>query len=64
VGRIPGTGRLERIVFADNGGEIRPESLFGDLHQRIRGGRQGPDGPLYLLTDENDGALLLVEPVD
>jgi glucose/arabinose dehydrogenase len=24
--------------------------------------RQGPDGLLYLLTDENDGALLKIEP--
>jgi glucose/arabinose dehydrogenase len=64
VGRLPRTGRLERIVFADNGGELRRESLFGDLHQRIRDVRQGPDGLLYLLTAENDGALLVVEPVD
>jgi glucose/arabinose dehydrogenase len=26
--------------------------------------RQGPDGLLYLLTDEEDGALLRIEPVD
>jgi len=64
VGRIPGTGRLERIVFADNGGEIRRESMFGELHQRIRDVREGPDGLLYLLTDEPDGALLVIEPAD
>ena len=32
-----------------------------------RGGRsdikQGPDGLLYVLTEEADGALLLIEPV-
>lgn len=64
VGRIPRTGRLERIVFADNGGEIRRESLFGDLRQRIRDVREGPDGLLYLLTDEPAGALLVIEPAD
>ena len=64
VGRIPGTGRLERIVFADNGGELRRESLFGDLKQRIRDVREGPDGLLYMLTAENDGALLVIEPLD
>jgi len=64
VGRIPRTGRLERIVFAENGGEIRRESLLGDLHQRIRNVREGPDGLLYLLTDEADGALLVIEPAD
>jgi glucose/arabinose dehydrogenase len=64
VGRIPRTGRLERIVFAENGGEIRRESLLGDLHQRIRDVREGPDGLLYLLTDEADGALLVIEPAE
>jgi len=64
VGRIPGTGRLERIVFADNGGEIRRESLLGEFRQRIRDVREGPDGLLYLLTDEADGALLVIEAAD
>jgi glucose/arabinose dehydrogenase len=62
VGRVPGTGNLQRIVFAANGGEIRRETLLADLHQRIRDVRQGPDGLLYLLTDEDDGALLVIEP--
>jgi glucose/arabinose dehydrogenase len=62
VGRIGGTGRVDRIVFADNGGEIRRESLLGELHQRIRYVREGPDGLLYLLTDEQDGELLVIEP--
>jgi aldose sugar dehydrogenase len=61
VGRLPGTGNLQRIVFNQNG-EQRRESLLTDLHQRIRDVRQGPDGLLYLLTDENDGALLRIEP--
>src|SRR5689334_592123 len=60
VGRLPGTGNLQRIVFNQNG-EQRRESLLTDLHQRIRDVRQGPDGWLYLLTDENDGALLKIE---
>jgi len=62
VGRLPGTGNLQRIVFNENG-EQRRESLLTDLHQRIRDVRQGPDGLLYLLTDENDGAMLKIEPV-
>jgi len=28
----------------------------------VRDVRQGPDGLLYLLTDENDGAILRIEP--
>ena len=34
----------------------------GSCRQRIREVRQGPDGLLYLLTDEDDGALLRIEP--
>jgi glucose/arabinose dehydrogenase len=62
TGRIPGTGHVERIVFAENGGELRREVLLADLKQRIRDIRQGPDGLLYMITDENEGALLRFEP--
>ena len=63
-GRIGGTGQLHRIVFNANWDEIRRESLFVDLRQRIRNVRQGPDGLLYVLTDEDDGALLKIEPAN
>jgi glucose/arabinose dehydrogenase len=62
TGEIPGTGHLERIVFNEKWEELRRETLLGELHQRIRDVRQGPDGLLYLLTDEDDGALLRIEP--
>jgi glucose/arabinose dehydrogenase len=62
TGRIPGTGHLERIVFNARAEELRRESLLVELRQRIREVRQGPDGLLYLLTDEDDGALLRIEP--
>jgi aldose sugar dehydrogenase len=61
VGRIAGTGNVQRVVFNENG-EQRRETLFADLHQRFRDVRQGPDGLLYFLTDENDGAILKAEP--
>jgi glucose/arabinose dehydrogenase len=61
VGQIPGTGHLSRIQFDDNGNEIRRELLLTSLGQRIRDVRQGPDGYLYLLTDEDDAALLRLE---
>jgi len=61
-GRIPGTGHLQRIVFNERTEEIRRESLLREFRQRIREVRQGPDGLLYLLTDEDDGALLRIEP--
>jgi glucose/arabinose dehydrogenase len=62
TGEIHGTGHLERIVFNAKWEELRRESMLTELHQRIRDVRQGPDGLLYLLTDEDDGALLKIEP--
>ena len=63
VGEIPGTGHLQRVVFNNKEEQIRRESLLTELHQRIRDVRQGPDGLLYLLTEEDHGALLRLEPV-
>jgi len=67
TGGIPGTGHLERIVFNARTEELRRESMLNELKQRIREVRQGPDGLLYLLSDEDDavlskGALLRIEP--
>ncbi len=62
-GEIPRTGGLERVVFNPKLEELRRETLFTDLHQRFRDVRQGPDGLLYAVTDEDDGALLRIEPV-
>jgi len=61
-GEIVNTGRLERVVFNSKMEELRRESLLTELHQRIRDVRQGPDGYLYVLTEETDGALLRIEP--
>ena len=61
-GGIPGTGHLERIVFNEKTEEMRRESILTELRQRIREVRQGPDGFLYVLTDEDNGALLRIEP--
>ena len=35
--------------------ETRRETILGELKQRIRDVRQGPDGFIYLLTEEVDG---------
>lgn len=40
----------------------RPEHLLRELGQRWRDVRTGPDGALYLLTDQADGALIRVTP--
>ena len=57
--------QLHRIVLSPrNGLPIRRQAMLTELNQRIREVRQGPDGLLYLLTDEEDGALLRLEPVE
>ena len=72
TGRVHRTGHLERVAFNRQGMEQRREWLLGDLKQRIRDVRQGPDGLIYVLTDgaylgdptARDAALLRIEPVD
>jgi aldose sugar dehydrogenase len=61
-GGINGTGHLQRIVFNEQTEELRRESMLTELRQRIREVKEGPDGLLYLLTDEDEGALLQIEP--
>ncbi len=63
-GEIPGTGGLERVVLNPTMGELRRETLLTQLHLRMRDVRQGHDGLLYLITDEDDGALLRIEPLN
>jgi glucose/arabinose dehydrogenase len=62
VGALVGT-QLQRVVFNQRGLPIRRDMLLWELRQRIREVRQGPDGLIYLLTDEEHGALLRLEPV-
>ncbi|MNP07210.1 Soluble aldose sugar dehydrogenase YliI precursor [compost metagenome] len=50
------TRELIRLQF-DGDKVIHEERLLGELDKRIRDVRQGPDGYLYVLTDEEDGAL-------
>jgi len=60
-GRTRATGHVRRITF-QGGRPIQREPILTELHQRIRDVRQGPDGLLYLLTDENPGSVLKIEP--
>ncbi len=64
TGEIPGTGHLDRILFNEKMEELRRESLLVDLRQRIRDVKQGPDGLLYVVTDEDEGAVLRIEPAN
>jgi glucose/arabinose dehydrogenase len=53
---------VERVVFNDKRWGIRSETFLAELKQRMRDVRQGPDGLIYLLTEETEGAVLKIEP--
>ena len=48
--------------FASEREVVKEERLLQDLHERIRDVREGPDGALYLLTDNAKGRILRVVP--
>ncbi|MNR79350.1 Soluble aldose sugar dehydrogenase YliI precursor [compost metagenome] len=45
-----------------NGKVVKEERLLPDLQQRVRDVREGPDGLLYILTDESSGQLIRLLP--
>jgi glucose/arabinose dehydrogenase len=49
-------------VTLDGEKVVAQERLFEGKLGRIRDVREGPDGNLYLLTDEPKGALIRLEP--
>jgi glucose/arabinose dehydrogenase len=53
--------KLVRLIIEDDRvtGE---EHLLTDRGQRIRDVRQGPDGALYIVTDEDNGQLWRIAP--
>jgi len=55
---------VARLEF-DGDRVTREERLLeGSINERVRDVEQGPDGLIYLLTDEEKGRLLRIEPVD
>ena len=52
---------VARLVL-DGDRVVREEKVLPDLGQRVRDVRQGPDGFIYLLTDDRDGQLLRLRP--
>ncbi len=54
-------GALVRLSL-DNGRVAAEERYLGELGDRIRDVQQGPDGFLYVVTDEDDGRVLRVVP--
>jgi glucose/arabinose dehydrogenase len=61
-GSVPGYPHLGRIIFNEKWDETGRQLLLTDLKRRIRDVRQGPDGLVYVLTDEGNGAVLRLEP--
>jgi glucose/arabinose dehydrogenase len=52
---------VSRLVLRD-GRVAAEEEILGELKARIRDVREGPDGALYVLTDQADGRLVRVVP--
>jgi glucose/arabinose dehydrogenase len=52
-------GRLVRLQMQN--GRVAREERYLDLDYRIRDVAQGPDGLIYVITDENDGRILRME---
>ncbi|MGF1660026.1 MAG: PQQ-dependent sugar dehydrogenase [Rubrimonas sp.] len=55
---------LARVEMGPDGPTGREERLFEGEFGRIRDVRTGPDGALWFLTDEADGAIFRVAPAD
>jgi aldose sugar dehydrogenase len=55
---------MQLYRLAVSGERIHPEAMLASLHHRIRDVRQGPDGLVYLLTDDGDDRLLRIEPIN
>src|SRR5262245_43771640 len=64
VGGLIGPQLLLVVLIPTTGLPRRRQPMLAELKQRISEVKQGPDGLLYLLTDEEAGALLRIEPVD
>jgi glucose/arabinose dehydrogenase len=56
-------GQVLVRLDVQNGKIVGEERLLEGLIGRIRDVRLGPDGLIYLLTDEAQGRLLRLEPV-
>jgi len=56
------TRSVLRATFDAKGQPTGQERMLTSLNQRFRDVRLGPDGLIYLLTDETAGAMLRIEP--
>lgn len=62
VGALKGQ-MLVRLELADEK-VVNEERMLLGLKERIRDVRQGPDGLIYLLTDNSNGRILRLEPIN
>ncbi len=62
VGALAARNVVRLRMGKDTGFFIEDERMFVPLKKRIRDVREGPDGLLYILTDEEAGELLRVRP--
>ena len=58
IGALADKGLIRLPLDGDK--VVHEERLLGDLNARIRDVRQGPDGYVYVLTDDENGALYRV----
>ena len=61
IGSMGGSRTLVRLEMA-NGRVTKEERYLGDLRERIRDVQQGPDGMVYVVTDNAQGRLLRIVP--
>ena len=54
--------QLVRLEMNSQGRVIAEEKLLRDRCKRIRDVRQGPDGLIYVLTDDANGEILRISP--
>jgi aldose sugar dehydrogenase len=60
VGGMAGM-KLERITLRGKNVHHR-ETLLGDYRRRVRDVRNGPDGYIYLIIDEDSAPVVRLEP--
>jgi glucose/arabinose dehydrogenase len=58
---IGGLSSRSLVRLTLDGERVTDEERIG-MGARIRNVRQGPDGAVYLLTDQDDGAILRLTP--
>jgi len=63
-GSLNGALKFQLLVRLELKGDkvVKEERLLQGLRERIRDVRQGPDGALYLLTDNSEGRILRLAP--